>query len=207
MSVCLGIDIGTSSVKSVLVDGDKLRAEAEFALATVRPRTGWTEQNPADWWRGVTATLGELRRKSARTYGGITAIGLSGQMHGTVLVDAADRPLRPSILWDDSRATAEAAALNENIGDIAAVAGIIAMPGFTAPKLLWLARHEPELMNRLTCVLQAKDFIRLLLTGERATDMSDASGMMLLDVGGRRWSDPITSRCGLGADQLRSADR
>ncbi|HKQ95155.1 MAG TPA: xylulokinase [Aestuariivirgaceae bacterium] len=202
MTVCLGIDVGTSSVKSVLVEGETIRAEAEFALATTRPRMGWTEQDPAAWWRGVTATLGKIRRKAARAYGGIGAIGLSGQMHGTVLLDAAHRPLRPSILWDDSRATAEAAALNQSIDDIAAVAGIIAMPGFTAPKLLWLARHEPELMKRLTCVLQAKDFIRLKLTGERATDMSDASGMMLLDVGGRRWSEPMVGRCGLSADQL-----
>lgn len=203
MTVFLGIDIGTSSVKSVLADDrQRIRAEASFALATSRPRPGWTEQNPESWWDGVKATLGELKRKAARDYEGIGAIGLSGQMHGTVLIDAAHRPLRPSILWDDGRAASEAAAINEAIPDIAAVAGILAMPGFTAPKILWLARHEAKRMKRAVSILQAKDFIRMKLTGERATDMSDASGTLFLDVGRRRWSERIVEHCGLAIDQL-----
>ena len=203
MTVFLGIDIGTSSVKSVLVDGrQRIRAEASFPLAISRPRPGWTEQGPDLWWRGVQSTLGELKRKAARDYEGIGSIGLSGQMHGAVLIDAALRPLRPSILWDDGRAAAEAAEINETFPDVAAVAGILAMPGFTAPKILWLARHEAERMKRVACVLQAKDFIRMKLTGERATDMSDASGTLFLDVGRRRWSERMVEHCGLTVDQL-----
>lgn len=203
MAFYLGIDIGTSAVKAMLVDGrQRIVAGASSPLAIEQSRTGWFEQHPQAWWRAVRASCDILRRSQARSYAAVCAIGLSGQMHGTVLLDRRGRVLRPSILWNDARATAEALLLNREFDDLTAISGIIAMPGFTAPKILWLQRHEPETMRQLACLMQAKDYVRLKLTGVAGTDMSDAAGSLLLDCRERRFSPAIVERCGLSLKQL-----
>jgi xylulokinase len=183
----VGLDVGTTGVKALALspDGDVLgRAEASYPLAT--PRPGWAEQDPEDWWRAAQEALAELGGKPA-------VIGLSGQMHGLVALDAADRVLRPAILWNDQRTGAECAEIEERIGleRLIELTGNRALPGFTAPKLLWMRRHEPDLYARIAHVLLPKDYVRLRLTGERLIDAADASGTLLFDVAGRRWSEEV----------------
>ena len=182
----VGIDVGTSGVKALAIspDGEVVaRAEEEYSLSI--PRPGWAEQDPEDWWRATERALAALPPAAA--------IGLSGQMHGLVALDERDRVLRPAILWNDQRTAAECAELEERIGleRLIALTGNRALPGFTAPKLLWLRRHEPDVYARIAHVLLPKDYIRLRLTGERATDVADASGTLLFDVARRRWSDEV----------------
>ncbi|MCA3573938.1 MAG: xylulokinase, partial [Aestuariivirga sp.] len=171
----LGIDLGTSSVKAVVVDeAQGLVASATAPLAVSRPRGLWSEQNPADWWSAVEQAVQELRHKAGPGWSGIRAVGLSGQMHGVVLLDEAGLPLRPAILHNDGRAFAEAEELNRRLPAIGTIAGVPAMPGFAAPKLLWLAAHEPEVMGRARMLLLPKDYLRFRMTGSFATDMCDA---------------------------------
>jgi xylulokinase len=189
VTLLAGLDIGTTSVKGLLVapDGEVVaRAEAQHALAT--PRPGWAEQDPADWWAGAQAVLAQLRRA-----GPIEGIGLAGQMHGLVALDDRDRVLRPAILWNDGRTAAECAEIESVIGldELIALTGNRALPGFTAPKLRWLARHEPDVYGRIAHVLLPKDYVRLRLCGEHATDVADASGTLLFDVAARRWSAEV----------------
>ncbi|HWI08912.1 MAG TPA: xylulokinase [Solirubrobacteraceae bacterium] len=190
MTLLAGLDVGTSSVKGLLVSADDgavvARAEVEHPLWT--PRPGWAEQDPEDWWAGAQAVLSELGRT-----GDIAGIGLTGQMHGLVALDAAGRVLRPAILWNDGRTARECAEIEERIGLEALVAqtGNRALTGFTAPKLRWLARHEPEVFARIDRVLLPKDYVRLRLCGAHATDVADASGTLLFDVARRRWSDSV----------------
>ncbi len=189
MGLLAGLDVGTSAVKGLLIaeDGAILaRAEAPHRLST--PRPGWAEQDPADWWDGAQAVLDVLGRA-----GEIAGIGLTGQMHGLVALDARGAVLRPAILWNDGRTGAECAEIERRIGLDALVAhtGNRALPGFTAPKLLWLARHEPEVYGEIAHVLLPKDYVRLRLCGEYATDVADASGTLLFDVARRRWSDAV----------------
>lgn len=200
----IGIDVGTSAVKAVLVeDGQQVVARASVALAALRsPQPNWFEQDPADWWRATEAAVGELRQASGAAFAGVRGIGLSGQMHGAILLDVEHRPLRPAILWNDGRATAECAALTELVPGIATIAGVQPMPGFTAPKLLWLKRHEPDVFAKAAHILLAKDFVRLRMTGEVATDMVDAAGTLLLDEARRDWSDAILNAVGIGRGQL-----
>jgi xylulokinase len=184
--ILVGLDVGTSGVKALAIspDGTVLaRAEEEYELSI--PRPGWAEQDPADWWRASERALAALPRA--------TATGLTGQMHGLVALDARDRVLRPAILWNDQRTAVECAEIEERIGldRLIALTGNRALPGFTAPKLLWLRRHEPDVYARIAHILLPKDYIRLRLTGERATDVADASGTLLFDVAGRRWSDDL----------------
>ena len=184
--ILVGLDVGTSGVKAVAIspDGDVVaRAEEEYALSI--PRPGWAEQDPEDWWRASERALAALPRA--------TATGLTGQMHGLVALDARDRVLRPAILWNDQRTAVECAEIEERIGldRLIALTGNRALPGFTAPKLLWLRRHEPDVYAQIAHALLPKDYIRLRLTGERATDVADASGTLLFDVAGRRWSDDV----------------
>jgi xylulokinase len=194
----LGIDVGTSAVKVVVVDeAGGARAEAGRPLALARPRPGWSEQHPDDWWRAVEACLDELAAAAPEALAATAAIGLTGQMHGAVLLDADDRPLRPAILWNDGRATAEAKALAALGDELADRVGVRAMPGLTAPKLAWLATHEPEIRDRLATLLLPKDWIRLELTGERVTDTSDAAGTWLLDQARRDWCDAALTAVGL----------
>lgn len=191
----LGLDIGTSAVKAVLVDDDEqVVAETSAALTVQRPRSGWSEQDPDAWWAASQAAIGQLPAKARAA---IRAVGLSGQMHGAVVLDDADRPLRPCILWNDGRAAEECTILEGREPRARTITGNAAMPGFTAPKLVWLQRHEPEIFAKIRKVLTPKDYIRLKLTGDHATDMSDASGAYWLDVGTRRWSPAMLDACRL----------
>ncbi|SEQ01680.1 xylulokinase [Faunimonas pinastri] len=199
----LGIDIGTSGVKTVLVDGDEnVLAEAEIALTVERPHPLWSEQDPESWWEAVCATLQSIRAATPVGLLAVEAIGLSGQMHAAVLLGAGHEVLRPAILWNDGRSQAECAELESAVPDLGTIAGVKAMPGFTAPKLIWLKRHEPEVFARVAHVVLPKDFIRLRLTGELATDMCDAAGTLLLDEARRDWSDKLVAASGLSRETL-----
>jgi xylulokinase len=193
--VYLGIDIGTSAVKAVLVDEhDAVVDQASAPLPVSRPQEGWSEQNPADWWAAtnaaVTALAGKLRKR-------VRGVGLSGQMHGATLLDASDRVLRPAILWNDGRSEAECAELEAREPRSRAITGNLAMPGFTAPKLLWVKKHEPEVFAATRTVLLPKDYVRLRMTSEKATDLSDAAGTLWVDVARRAWSEPMLAACDL----------
>jgi len=194
----LGIDFGTSSVKAVLVD-DAQRAlgSASTALTVSRPAPGHSEQDPQDWWLALLKVLDALHAAHPTELAAVQGIGLSGQMHGAVLLDAAGDVLRPCILWNDVRATAECRELEAACPDLHAIAGNLAMPGFTAPKLLWVRHHEPEVFARTTHVLLPKAWIRYRLTGEMIEEMSDASGTLWLDVGRREWSPAALAATGL----------
>jgi xylulokinase len=183
----VGLDVGTTGAKALAIspEGEVLaHAEAGYPLST--PQPGWAEQDPEDWWRASEEALGALGVEPTR-------IGLSGQMHGLVCLDEADRVLRPAILWNDQRTAAECAEIEERVGleRLIGLTGNRALTGFTAPKLLWLRRHEPDVYSRIRHVLLPKDYVRLRLTGERATDAADASGTLLFDVSRRRWSDEM----------------
>jgi xylulokinase len=192
MSVLVGIDVGTSGTKGIAIDPDgtvKARAEAPYELST--PKPGWAEQDPEDWWRATETVLQELTEAVGEPKG----IGLSGQMHGLVALDANDKVLRPAILWNDQRTQAECDEIERTIGldRLIELTGNRALTGFTAPKLLWLRHHEPETYERIARIALPKDYVRLRLTGEHATDVSDASGTLLLDVAKRRWSEEVLS--------------
>jgi xylulokinase len=199
----LGIDLGTSALKSVLVDdAQALLAEATVPLASSHPRPGWSEQHPGDWWSAFLAAIAKLRAARPDAFAAIRAIGLSGQMHGAVLTDERDDAIRPAILWNDSRAARECQALLQAVPDLPTIAGIIPMPGFTAPKLLWLREHEGENFARISKVLSPKDYLRLKLTGDVTTDVSDAAGTLWLDQGVRDWSTAILAASGLALDAM-----
>jgi xylulokinase len=188
----LGIDIGTSGVKSVLVnERDRLAAEAGAPLAASRPRPLWSEQDPEEWWRATAATLNALAERHPDLMGQVQAIGLSGQMLGVTLLDSGGRALRPALLWNDGRAEAEGAELEAAIPDFPGLTGARAMPGFPAPKLRWLAKHEPETLARARSFLLPKDFVRLRLTGEIACDRADGSATLLMDTVAGEWSPRI----------------
>ncbi|HEY0281109.1 MAG TPA: xylulokinase [Rhizomicrobium sp.] len=191
----LGIDVGTSSVKAVLVDGnDRVAAQASAPLTVERPQPLWSEQDPDSWWR---ATVEAVRALPEKERSAVKAIGLSGQMHGATLLDKSDKPLRPAILWNDGRSEQECQELERLEPRSREITGNLAMPGFTAPKLLWVRRHEPDIFSRTQTVLLPKDYVRLKLTGEKASDMSDAAGTLWLDVGKRDWSDAMLQATGL----------
>ncbi|GGK30231.1 xylulokinase [Salinarimonas ramus] len=199
----IGLDLGTSALKAVLVDADqRVLATAEVPLGTQRPKPLWSEQHPDAWWDATLAALATLRAQAPEAYAATRAIGLSGQMHGAVLLDDADRPIRPAILWNDGRAHEEAAALAREHPHLAAIVGVKPMPGLTAPKLAWLAAHEPEAFARIRTLLLPKDVIRLHLTGEHATDMSDAAGTWLLDQARRDWCDAALDAVALERTRL-----
>ncbi len=194
----LGFDYGTSSVKAILVDGEqRVLASSAVPLDISRPAPGWSEQDPEDWWRATGEAVDALRAERPRELAAVRGIGLSGQMHGAVLLDAAGRVLRPAILWNDTRAAAQCRALEEDFPALRAVTGNLAMPGFTAPKLLWVRAHEPEVFARIARVLLPKAWVRLRMTGEMVEEMSDASGTLWLDVGARDWSEAALAATGL----------
>ena len=194
----LGLDVGTSAVKAVIVDDDEVvLAQGEQALAISRPGPGLSEQNARDWIGAVETVLAGWRGTHDAALAGVEGIGLSGQMHGAVCLGADDTPLRRVILWNDGRAAGEAAELNQAHPELAWQLGVPAAPGFTAPKLLWLSRHEPETLAALRKVLLPKDFIRLWLTGEHASEMSDAAGSWWLDEAARDWSDKALAVTGV----------
>jgi len=194
----LGIDLGTSEVKLLLIDGSgAVVGRAAAPLTVSRPAPLWSEQDPADWSTATTRAVEQLRGTAPAAFARLRGIGLSGQMHGAVLLDGQDRVLRPAILWNDGRSHAECDELTAAAPRLHAIAGNLAMPGFTAPKLLWVRKHEPELFDRVRSVLLPKDYLRLLLTGEKVSDPSDAAGTLWLDVARRDWSDELLAATGL----------
>jgi xylulokinase len=203
--VYLGIDLGTSGVKAVLVDEEQRVVAQELAsLEVERPKPLWAEQDPEAWWRATCAVLWGLRRRYSRELAAVRGMGLSGQMHGATLLDAADRVLRPAILWNDGRSAPACAELERRAPDVQSITGNLVMPGFTAPKLLWVAEHEPEIFGRVARVLLPKDYLRLRLSGDHASEMSDAAGTLWLDVARRAWSEPLLEATGLGIGAMPS---
>lgn len=199
----IGIDLGTSAVKLLLMDGTGTihrTVSREYPLEF--PRPGWSQQDPADWWRAVIDGLGELT--SDCDCAQIDGIGCGGQMHGLVILDAQDEVIRPAILWNDGRTAEETAHLNEVVGreKLSAYTGNIAFAGFTAPKLLWIREHEPDCFARIAKIMLPKDYINYMLTGIHCTDYSDASGMLLLDVANRCWSHEMMEICGVNEAQM-----
>ena len=194
----LGIDLGTSAVKMVLVDGaQRVIASESRALTIASPQSGYFEQDPAQWIDATFATLDALKASHGHELAMVEGIGLSGQMHGPTLLDANDTPLRPCILWNDGRSAAECRILEQRWPALRATTGNKAMPGFAAPKLLWIAKHEPEIFAATTRVLMPKAYLRLVLSGEAVEDVSDASGSLWLDVARRDWSDAALAATGL----------
>jgi xylulokinase len=196
--VFLGLDFGTSAVKALLVDGAQtVLGSATVPLSVSRPAPGYSEQDPHAWWQAMLDAVDALGRDHAGALAAVEGIGLSGQMHGAVLLDKAGTVLRPAILWNDVRASAECTELEAAFAPLRHVTGNAAMPGFTAPKLLWVRKHEPAVFARVRSVLLPKAYIRYRLTGEMIEDMSDASGTLWLDVGTRGWSDAALAATGL----------
>src|SRR5450432_2897171 len=201
--VYLGIDVGTSGVKAVLVnETGAILATAAYELALSHPAPLWSEQDPDAWVEAAIRAVDHLAATHPREIAQARGIGLAGQMHGATLLGADGRPLRPAILWNDGRSHAECAELERRCPSLHAIAGNLAMPGFTAPKLLWVARHEPEVFAKLAKVLLPKAYVRYRLTGEMVEDMSDAAGTLWLDVGRRAWSATILEATGLGLQHM-----
>lgn len=199
----LGIDLGTSAVKALLLDdADCITAEASAPLDLDRPRPLWSEQDPEHWWQAADRAVQSLRKGAPHALSQIRAVGLSGQMHGATLLDAADQVLRPAILWNDGRSAAACRELETAVPESRRLTGNLAMPGFTAPKLLWIREHEPETFARVAHVLLPKDYLRLRLCGVHATDLSDASGTLWLDVAARQWSERMLGACDLSVDAM-----
>ena len=199
----IGIDLGTSAVKLLLVDEDgdiRNTVSKEYPLSF--PHPGWSEQEPADWWNGCFAGLRELLDGFDPRE--VAGIGCGGQMHGLVALDAADQVIRPAILWNDGRTGMETEFLNSVIGKrkLSELTANIAFAGFTAPKLLWMRNHEPENFARIAKIMLPKDYINYILTGVHSCDYSDASGMLLLDVEHKRWSEEMLRVCGLTPEQM-----
>ncbi|MFV0293564.1 MAG: xylulokinase [Paracoccus sp. (in: a-proteobacteria)] len=196
----LGIDLGTSGVKVLLMDAkQRVLGSATAGLSVSRPAVGWAEQNPEDWVVAMRAALAELC--ASHDLSGVKGIGLSGQMHGAVMLDRNDQVIRPAILWNDIRSYQQAARLDAD-PDFRVITGNIVFPGFTAPKLIWMAEEEPDAFARVDCVLLPKDYLRLWLTGERVAEMSDAAGTSWLDTGARKWSDRLLAASGMRRDQM-----
>jgi xylulokinase len=199
----LGIDLGTSAVKAVLVDdANAVIGQASAALEVSRPNPLWSEQDPETWWTAANSAVAELRAACPKEWAAVKGVGLSGQMHGATLLDEADRVLRPCILWNDGRAGAECAQLEETVPDSRTITGNLAMPGFTAPKLLWVRNHEPDTFQRVAKVLLPKDYLRLRMTGEYAGEQSDAAGTLWLDVAKRAWSAAMLAGTGLDESHM-----
>jgi len=183
----VGLDVGTTGVKALAISADgEVHGSAEEHYGLSSPQPGWSEQDPEDWWAASQAALARLDVVA-------TAIGLSGQMHGLVCLDDHGDVLRPAILWNDQRTAAECAEIEERVGleRLIALTGNRALTGFTAPKILWLRRHEPDVYSRIDRILLPKDYVRYRLTDEWAIDAADASGTLLFDVANRRWSDDV----------------
>ena len=199
----IGIDLGTSAVKLLLVDdAGAIRAEVTREYPLYFPQPGWSEQDPADWWSACLDGLKELL--AGVDAKAVAGIGVGGQMHGLVILDARDAVIRNAILWNDGRTAAETDWLNTAVGKarLSALTANIAFAGFTAPKILWVRAHEPENFSRIAKLMLPKDYINYMLTGVHACDFSDASGMLLLDVKHRRWSKEMLDLCGVTEAQM-----
>ena len=198
----LGLDLGTSGLRALLVDGGGtpvVSSEQSYPLA--HPAQGWSEQDPQDWIKASSRAIADIRKARPKEFAALKGIGIAGQMHGAVLLDKSGTPLRPCILWNDSRSQIEAAELDA-IPAFRALSGNIVFPGFTAPKLLWVARHEPEIFARVAKVLLPKDYLNHWLTGRYTSDLSDAAGTSWLSVGLRCWSDELLALSGMTRQQM-----
>jgi xylulokinase len=206
MAACLGIDVGTSGTKALAIDPDgNILAAASASYPCAHPRPLWSEQNPEDWWQATVKVVRAVVKQAKVKPADVAAIGLSGQMHGSVYLDKAGKVIRPAILWNDQRTAAECDEIESRAGGRQQLIKMVANPaltGFTAPKILWLRNREPRNFARTVKVLLPKDEIRRRLTGEFATEVSDASGTLLLDVVNRRWSQPLLDKLELDASLL-----
>src|SRR5277367_5588698 len=206
MSIFLGIDIGTSGTKTLAVDEQgKILAAATAEYPIYHPKPLWSEQDPEDWWRATVKTVRSVVKQAKLKPADVQAIGLSGQMHGSVFLDKQGKVVRRALLWNDQRTAAECEEIETRAGGRSELIRMVANPaltGFTAPKILWLRNHEPRAFARTTKVLLPKDDVRRRLTGEYATDVSDASGMLLLDVAKRDWSDELLGKLELDRSLL-----
>lgn len=199
----LGIDLGTSGVKVVLTDAESnVIASSGSKLVVDNPHPQWSEQSPQDWWNATLDAIATVRNEQPRAFRALRGVGLSGQMHGATLLDRSGNVLRPAILWNDTRAYAECIELEALVRDSRTITGNLAMPGFTAPKLLWLSKYEPAVFRSVQKVLLPKDYIAWRLTGEFVSDMSDASGTLWLDIGKRDWSDRMLAATGLSRENM-----
>lgn len=197
----IGIDLGTSGVKAVLLDeSQKIIATTQHPLPISRPHPLWSEQNPKDWW--YATNLAMLALAQQQNLSAVKAIGLTGQMHGATLLDKQNNVLRPAILWNDGRSSAECEELEKLVPRSRKITGNLMMPGFTAPKLKWVDKHESAIAEKISKVLLPKDYLRLMMTGEYASDMSDASGTMWLDVAKRDWDKSLLNACGLDENNM-----
>lgn len=203
MEYYIGIDLGTSSVKLLLVDNEgKIHSTVTKEYPVIYPRSGWSEQNAEDWWNAISEGIPELL--DGFDGKAVKGIGVAGQMHGLVVIDSEDNVIRPPILWNDGRTEKQTAYLNEVVGKekLFEYTGNIAFAGFTAPKLLWLRENEPESFARINKIMLPKDYVNYLLTGVHCTDYSDAAGMLLLDVKNKCWSREMLDICGVTEEQL-----
>jgi xylulokinase len=199
----IGLDIGTSSVKAILLDADQaLIASATAELTVQRPHPGWSEQDPESWWVACETVLDALKGQAPQAMAAVRGIGLSGHMHGATLLDDAGRPLRPCILWNDGRSGRQCAQLQAAEPKFLTLGGNLVMPGFTAPKLQWVRENEPDIFARTAMVLLPKDYVRFRLTGEYAGDMSDSAGTLWMDVAARDWSDDLLAATGLSRSNM-----
>lgn len=199
----LGIDLGTSGLKLLLLDNQHhVHASVDVPITLQRPHAQWSEQHPTQWWQALESAVAQLRAKSPQAWQQVRAIGLSGQMHGAVVLNEQSEVLRPAILWNDGRCAAQCQELEQLVPTSRQITGNLAMPGFTAPKLLWLKKHEPSIFKEICKVLLPKDWLRLQLTGQAVSEMSDASGTLWLDVGQRCWSEPMLGACGLNLSHM-----
>ena len=199
----IGLDIGTSAIKALLLDSAlEPIASATSALSVLRPQPAWSEQNPQDWLDAVDKLMTQFKDTHPEKMAHINSIGLSGQMHGLVALDAKDHVLRPAILWNDVRNAIEAAELDLQQPLFREIGGNAVMPGFTAPKALWMARHEASLFKKIKTILLPKDYVRLWLSGEKISDMSDCSGTLWLDIAQRDYCDELLYACGLNRLQM-----
>lgn len=198
----LGLDLGTSGVKALLIDENQnVIGSANGALDVSRPHSGWSEQDPAEWIRATEEAVSALKARFPKEVAAVKGIGLSGQMHGATLIDAEDKVLRPCILWNDTRSWREAAELDAD-PRFRRITGNIVFPGFTAPKLVWVKNNEPEIFARVRRVLLPKDYLRLWLSGEHISEMSDSAGTSWLDTGARKWSPELLAATGLEESQM-----
>ena len=199
----LGLDFGTSSVKGVIIDGkQKLIATASSPLKVSRPHPGWSEQSPEDWWKAAGAVVKALRKAKPKAVAAVTGIGMSGQQHGATLLDKNGKVLRPCILWNDARSFAECAEILRDCPEAKAITGNIPLAGFTAPKLVWVKKHEPKIFEQVAKVLLPKDYIRFRMTGTYGSDMSDSAGTYWLDVAKRDWSEVMLNATHMRRDQM-----
>ena len=201
----LGIDLGTSGVKVIILDdNDRLLAQASRSLSVSRPAPLHSEQDPADWWAATCGAIEELKSVQPELLNAVKGIGLSGQMHGATLLDASNNIIRPAILWNDGRSEEQCIELEKRVTNSRSITGNIAMPGFTAPKLIWIKDHEPDNFAKIAKVLLPKDYLRFLMTGDFASDMSDSAGTLWLDVKQRAWSPEMLAACDLSEQQMPS---